>query len=82
MLAWRSRLREVFPRAGSAPGCGGSPPWSQHSGWLPVSLETRPPSAGSSRQDTHTHTPPGGLGWACLAVRRPNPGLSQNTINI
>lgn len=77
MLAWRSRLGEVFPRAGSAPGCGGSPPWSQHSGQLPVSLETRgrarPPSAGSSRQDTHT--PPGGLGRACLAVRRPNPGL-------
>lgn len=84
MLAWRSRLGEVFPRAGSAPGCGGSPPWSQHSGRLPVSLETRgrarPPSAGSSRQDTHT--PPGGLGRACLAVGRPNPGLSQHTINI
>ncbi|XP_052497752.1 uncharacterized protein LOC128049565 [Budorcas taxicolor] len=84
MLAWRSRLGEVFPGAGSAPGCGGSPPWSQHSGRLPVSLETRgrarPPSAGSSRQDTHT--PPGGLGRACLAVGRPNPGLSQHTINI
>lgn len=44
-----------------------------------VRLETRgwarPPSAGSSRQDTHT--PPSGLGRACLAVGRPYPGLNQ-----
>ena len=84
VLAQRSHPREVFPGTGSAPCRGGSPPWSQHSGRSPVSLETRgrarPPSAGSSRQDTHT--PPGGLGQACLALGHPDPGLSQHTMNI
>lgn len=84
MLAQRSHPGEVFPGTGSAPGHWGSPPWSQHSGRSPVSLETRgrthPPSAGSSRQDTHA--PPGGLGRACFAVGRPDPGLSQHTMNI
>lgn len=79
---------EAFPRLAQLSATR-SPPLSQHA-WRHLRAVTRhlgapwaqgpPLSAGSSRQTPHTL--PSGLERASLAVGRPNPGLSQHTINI